>query len=79
MTALPSSPTLSIIIVSWNVCELLRACLQSISARQGNLSLEVIVVDSGSNDGSPEMIRQIFPEVKLIARPDNVGFRWPVT
>jgi GT2 family glycosyltransferase len=74
MTALLSPPTLSIIIVSWNVCELLRACLQSISARQGNLSLEVIVVDSGSNDGSPEMIRQIFPEVKLIARPDNVGF-----
>ena len=69
-----TTPTLSIIIVSWNVCELLRACLQAIADRGSNLALEVIVVDSGSNDGSPEMIRQAFPEVKLIARPDNVGF-----
>ena len=69
-----TAPNLSIIIVSWNVCELLRACLRAIADRGSNLALEVIVVDSGSNDGSPEMVRQAFPTVNLIARPDNVGF-----
>ena len=74
MTTLSSSPTLSIIIVSWNVCELLRACLRSILDGRGDLPLEIIVVDSGSKDGSVEMIRETFPVVKLIARSDNVGF-----
>ena len=65
---------LSIIIVSWNVRGLLRACLQSIVETRGDLDLEVIVVDGASADGSVEMVRQMFPWVKLIARPDNVGF-----
>ncbi|MEW5988582.1 MAG: glycosyltransferase family 2 protein [Chloroflexota bacterium] len=66
--------SLSIIIVSWNVRELLRACLNSIAAGRGQLDLEVIVVDSGSTDGSPAMIQAEFPWVRLIGRPDNVGF-----
>ncbi len=65
---------LSIIIVSWNVKALLQACLASIEAGRGALSLETIVVDSGSSDGSPEMVREQFPRVRLIAREDNVGF-----
>ena len=68
------SPTLSIIIVSWNVCDLLRACLHSIEQNRGELALEVIVVDGGSHDGSPEMVQQEFDWVHLIARSDNVGF-----
>ena len=68
------STDLSIIIVSWNVRDLLRACLRSIDAGRGELRLEVIVVDGGSHDGSPEMVAAEFPWVKLIARPDNVGF-----
>ncbi|MCB0037426.1 MAG: glycosyltransferase, partial [Anaerolineales bacterium] len=50
------SPTLSIIIVSWNVKSLLRDCLQSLFANRGALELEVIVVDSASADGSAEMV-----------------------
>lgn len=65
---------LSIVIVSWNVRDLLQACLKSIEAGQGELRLEIIVVDSGSDDGSPEMVRERFPQVHLIAREDNVGF-----
>lgn len=65
---------LSIIIVSWNVRELLRACLKSIDDGRGQLELEVIVVDSGSTDGSPAMVEAEFPWVKLIGRADNVGF-----
>lgn len=65
---------LSIVIVSWNVCELLRACLAAIEPGRDTLALEVIVVDGGSADGSPRMVREAFPWVRLVARPDNVGF-----
>jgi GT2 family glycosyltransferase len=65
---------LPIIIVSWNVRDLLQACLTAIETGKGDLSLETIVVDSGSADGSPEMVRGQFPQVKLITRQDNVGF-----
>ncbi|MCI0399258.1 MAG: glycosyltransferase family 2 protein [Chloroflexi bacterium] len=67
-------PELSIIIVSWNVRELLRACLRSVEAGRGGLEVEVIVVDGGSTDGSPEMVQSEFPWVRLMARPENVGF-----
>lgn len=69
---------LSIIIVSWNVRDLLRTCLRSIAAGRGDLDLEVVVVDSGSSDGTPQMVEEASGElafpVRLIARPDNVGF-----
>jgi GT2 family glycosyltransferase len=65
---------LSIIIVSWNVRSLLQTCLKSVEVEQGALRLEIIVVDSGSDDGSPEMVREQFPQVHLIVREDNVGF-----
>ncbi len=65
---------LSIIIVSWNVRDYLEACLSSIYANRGNLDLEVIVVDSGSLDGSPQLVTQSFPGVRLIDCGENVGF-----
>ncbi len=68
------SVTLSIVIVSWNVADLLRTCLQTVAAGWGELQLEVIVVDSGSQDETPQMVADEFPWVKLIARSDNVGF-----
>lgn len=69
-------PLLTVIIVSWNVRDLLAACLRSLFgdlARTG-LEAEVWVVDNGSSDGSSEMVTQEFPAVHLIARQDNVGF-----
>src|SRR5687768_5713541 len=65
---------LSIIIVSWNVCDLLRDCLTSIENYHGALQVETIVVDSASTDGSAAMVREEFPQVKLLAQPENVGF-----
>ncbi|MFN2137179.1 MAG: glycosyltransferase family 2 protein [Candidatus Promineifilaceae bacterium] len=65
---------LSIIIVSWNVRDLLRSCLASVAARHGSLSVEVLVVDSASEDGTAEMVREEFPWVKLIAAQENLGF-----
>jgi GT2 family glycosyltransferase len=67
-------PDLSIIIVNWNVRELLRDCLRSIDAGQAALSLEVIVVDSASADGSVAMVAAEFPWVRLISCIENVGF-----
>lgn len=65
---------LSIIVVSWNVRDLLQTCLTSIEAGKGSLRLETIVVDSNSDDGSVEMVRESFPQVRLIDREENVGF-----
>lgn len=67
-------PDLSIIIVNWNVRELLRACLTSIDRGRGDLDLEVIVVDSASSDGSVAMVTADFPWVDLLACEENVGF-----
>ncbi len=64
---------LSIIIVNWNVCDLLRRCLRSILDTRCSM-LEVIVVDNASTDGSVEMVRTEFPGVHLIANADNRGF-----
>ena len=68
---------LSVIIVSWNVRDLLRRCLvslSSVSPEAPNLQTEIIVVDNGSTDGSVELVRDEFPQVILIANPDNIGF-----
>jgi N-acetylglucosaminyl-diphospho-decaprenol L-rhamnosyltransferase len=64
---------LSVVIVSWNVCDLLRQCLSTI-VNPGPLSLEVIVVDNASADGSVDMLRAEFPAVQLVANQNNVGF-----
>ncbi len=66
---------LSIIIVSWNVADLLRACLHSIYASPlGSYTLEVIVVDSASSDDSVAMVRTHFPQVRLNVQVENLGF-----
>jgi N-acetylglucosaminyl-diphospho-decaprenol L-rhamnosyltransferase len=65
---------LSIIIVSWNVRDLLRKCLASINAQRESLALQVIVVDGASHDGSAAMVREEFPWVELIAAQLNLGF-----
>ena len=62
---------LSVCIVSWNTLELLRECLGSIDDTRNDLPLEVIVVDNASSDGSPDMVRQEFPGVRLVANADN--------
>ncbi len=67
---------LSLIIVSYNVRDLLIACLESIQAAlaSSRLRYEIIVVDNASNDGSPASIRQLFPGVRLIENTENLGF-----
>jgi hypothetical protein len=65
----------SIIIVNWNVKPLLQKCLTSIySALPNTYTVEVLVVDSASSDGSIDLVRQQFPQVKLFPLRENVGF-----
>ncbi|MCS6862868.1 MAG: glycosyltransferase family 2 protein [Abditibacteriales bacterium] len=65
---------LSIIIVNWNTCDLLRACLRSLRAACAAVAHEVIVVDNASTDGSAAMVAAEFPEVRLIVNAENVGY-----
>ncbi len=65
---------LSILIVNWNVRDLLRDCLRSIEHGRGDLDIEVIVVDSASGDNSAAMVAAEFPWVTLLPQTDNVGF-----
>ncbi len=69
---------LTVVIVNWNVRELLRRCLRSVLASAAAsvppLGLQIIVVDNGSSDGSADMVRAEFPDVRLIANADNPGF-----
>ena len=69
-------PTLSIIIVSWRVRDMLRDCLRSV-LNQGGLpahALQIIVVDNASGDGTVEMLRSEFPTVQCIESRANIGF-----
>lgn len=68
---------LSVIVVNWNVKTLLRDCLQSLLAAvraAPELTTEIIVVDSASTDGSPQLVRDEFPQVRLLASEQNLGY-----
>jgi GT2 family glycosyltransferase len=79
---------ISIVIVSWNVRELLRQCLKSVASQQSPvasheaglstgdclLATELIVVDNASSDHTVEMLRTEFPSVRVIANTENAGF-----
>lgn len=69
-------PDLRVIIISWNVRDLLRDCLTSvlIDIENGNLAADIWVVDNASADDSLAMIQAGFPAVKLIASEENLGF-----
>jgi len=65
---------LSVCIVNWNTRELLASCLSSLELYLTDIEHEITVVDNGSRDGSPSMLRERFPGVRLIANTENVGF-----
>jgi len=69
-----SSLNLSIVIVGWNAKHYLELCLESLAKAPPRHSMEVLVVDNASTDGSAEMIEAKFPWVKLIRSGENLGF-----
>ena len=68
------NPAISVIIASYNTRELLSRCLASIYSAPPERSCEVLVIDDSSSDGSPEMVRDRFPQVRLIVNPQNRGY-----
>ncbi len=71
---------LSVIILSYNTKDVTKRCLEKLQVakkycekRLGN-KIEVIVLDNASEDGSAQMIKENFPEMKLIASKENTGF-----
>ncbi len=69
---------LAVIILSYNTCDLLRNCLRSVfasaAASVAQLSVDVIVVDNASPDGSASMVAAEFPQAYLIAAQENLGY-----
>jgi GT2 family glycosyltransferase len=63
----------SIIVVSYDVRVLLKQCLESVFEKTRDIDFEVIVVDNTSHDGSPQMVREEFPNVTLV-ESENKGF-----
>ncbi len=68
-----SAPRVSIVIPTWNGADLLEACLRSLRAQTFS-AFEVVVVDNGSTDRTRAMLAGGFPEVQLVALPENRGF-----
>lgn len=65
---------LSIIIPSFNTKKLLQNCLQSIFEQTKGIDFEVIVIDNASTDSSITMVKQKFPQVRLITNSKNLGY-----
>lgn len=64
----------SVCIVNWNTKELLANCIKSLQEKTTGVSYEVIIVDNNSADGSSDMVRQRYPQCKLVASKENLGF-----
>jgi hypothetical protein len=64
----------SILIVAWNAGRFIKDCLATVKAGTGSLAAEIIVVDNASSDGTGDMVREGFGDVRLIRTPTNLGF-----
>jgi GT2 family glycosyltransferase len=67
-------PVVSVIIISYNTRQMTLDCLRALYADLGDLQAEVFVVDNASSDGSTAAVTEVFPQVRVIANPVNVGF-----
>lgn len=76
---LGQEPVLSVIIVSYNTCRMTLSAVQSVLDQAAEISLEVIVVDNDSKDGTVDFLRECFPDmtnIKIIANQHNGGYAY---
>lgn len=76
MNAEPAVPTIGVAIVSYNSAGVLPGCLASLRAQAPAVRLRTVVVDNGSRDGTPALVRRDFPEVLVVEAPRNGGFSY---
>jgi GT2 family glycosyltransferase len=69
---MPTPQTL-VVVLNWNSQEMTEECVRSVLAMEGD-SFELLIVDNGSKDGSPEYLRAAFPDIEVIANSRNLGF-----
>ena len=72
--AVSPTPAVSIVLVSFNSRKDLEPCIDSIFSAGINAPFEVIIVDNGSQDGTPELVRRRYPLARLIESKTNTGF-----
>src|SRR5262245_61671019 len=65
---------LSIVIVNWNSCDLLKSCIESILRHTRDLAIEIVVIDSASFDGADRMLQECYPHVRFLQSDVNIGF-----
>lgn len=65
---------LSIIVVAWNIVDLVDECLRHVRDSQDHLRKQVLFVDNGSTDGTPGLVAERYPEVTLVRADTNLGF-----
>ena len=63
----------TVIIPNYNGKQFLEPCLSSLEA-QDYRDFGIVIVDNGSSDGSVEFLRDVYPDIPLIALPENYGF-----
>ena len=64
---------ISVVIPNYNGLKYVRGCLDSLRAQTFS-GFTVIFVDNGSTDGSRQLVEQEYPEVQVVALPENLGF-----
>jgi GT2 family glycosyltransferase len=69
----PSTPDVSVVVVSYNTSDLLRNCLQTLKREAGDITYETLVVDNASRDGSADMVEQEFPALMRQAWQETQG------
>jgi GT2 family glycosyltransferase len=69
--AVTGSVRLSVVVLSWNTREILRACLAALLRDAPSEPREVLVVDNASADGSADMVARDFPSVRLLRNAEN--------
>ena len=69
-----TNPIISVCIANYNGMTVIDNCLRSVLAQEGHITVEIMVHDDASCDGSAAYIRNRYPDVKLIESPENVGF-----
>lgn len=64
----------SVIIVNYKTPDITLQCLRSLFQNTSSVEMEVIVVDNASGDGTPQRVRQEFPQVRVVESNENLGF-----